>query len=152
MHKPMEAKVSVSDNKELLRNAAVAFNNIADRSGWYDFHAASVQAYGLAPAALDLAGLREFYQTIWTAFPDLTIHIDDLVAESDKVVWRITVTGTHKAEFQGAPASGKAVKFDAHYSFRFENGKIVERWSTLDRLSVLIQIGAVALPACPYHE
>ena len=148
MHKPMKA----TDNKELLREAAVAFNNIADRSAWYDYHAPSVQAYGLAPAALDLAGLREFYNTIWTAFPDLTIHIDDLVAEDDKVVWRITVTGTHKGDFQGAPASGKLVKFDAHYSFRFENGKIVERWSTLDRLSVLIQIGAVSLPACPYHE
>jgi hypothetical protein len=123
MHKPMKA----TDNKELLREAAVAFNNIADRSAWYDYHTPSVQAYGLAPAALDARSSRA-------------------------AVWRITVTGTHKGDFQGAPASGKFVKFDAHYSFRFENGKIVERWSTLDRLSVLIQIGAVSLPACPYHE
>src|SRR5262252_6702065 len=72
MQKLMEAKAPVSDNKELLREAAAAFNNVADRSGWYDFHAASVQAYGLAPAALELAGLRDFYNTIWTAFPDLT--------------------------------------------------------------------------------
>jgi predicted ester cyclase len=38
------------------------------------------------------------------------------------------------------------VKFGAHYTFRFENGKIVERWSTLDRLALLMQLGAVSLP------
>jgi hypothetical protein len=38
-------------------------------------------------------------------------------------------------------------KFGAHYTFRFENGKIVERWSTIDRLPVLMQIGAVSLPS-----
>jgi steroid delta-isomerase-like uncharacterized protein len=140
-----EANVS-ADNKELLKRAAQAFNHISDRSAWYDFHADSVQAYGLGPAALDKTGLKNFYSALWGGFPDLTIHIDDLIAEGDKVVWRITVTGTHKGTFQGVPASGKSVKFGAHYTFRFEHGKIVERWSTLDRLSVLVQIGAVSLP------
>ena len=135
-----------ADNKELLRRAAQAFNHINDRSAWFDFHADSVQAYGLGPAALDKVGLKNFYSALWGGFPDLTIHIDDLIAEGDKVVWRITVTGTHKGTFQGVPPSGKSVKFGAHYTFRFENGKIAERWSTLDRLSVLVQIGAVSLP------
>jgi steroid delta-isomerase-like uncharacterized protein len=135
-----------ADNKELLKKAAQAFNHISDRSAWFDFHADSVQAYGLGPAGLDKAGLRNFYSALWGGFPDLTIHIDDLVAETDKVVWRITVTGTHKGTFQGVPPSGKSVKFGAHYTFRLEHGKIVERWSTLDRLSLLVQIGAVSLP------
>ncbi len=134
-------------NKELLKKAAQAFNNIDDRSAWYNFHADSVQAYGLGPAALDKAGMKNFYTALWGGFPDLTIEIDELVAEGDKVVWRITASGTHNGSFQGVPATGKAVKFGAHYTFRFENGKIVERWSTIDRLSILIQIGAVSMPA-----
>ena len=120
-----ENKVSVTDNKELLKKAAQAFNDIVDRSAWYDFHAESVQAFGLGPAALDKAGLKNFYNALWGAFPDLTIHIDDLVGEGDKVVWRINVTGTHEGTFQGVPASGKSVRFGAHYTFRFEHGKIV---------------------------
>ena len=138
--------MSVVDNKEVLKRAAQAFNNIADRSAWYDFHDDSVQAHGLGPAALDKAGMKNFYTALWGGFPDLTINIDDLVSEGDKVVWRITASGTHNGPFQGVPATGKSVKFGAHYTFRFENGKIVERWSTIDRLAVLVQLGAVSLP------
>jgi steroid delta-isomerase-like uncharacterized protein len=139
--------MSVANHKELLRKAAQAFNTIDDRSGWYDFHAESVQAHGLGPAALDMAGMKNFYTALWGGFPDLRIEIDELVGEGDKVVWRITASGTHQGTFQGVPATGKSVKFGAHYTFRFENGKIVERWSTLDRLSLLVQLGVVSLPA-----
>jgi steroid delta-isomerase-like uncharacterized protein len=139
--------MSIVDNKELLMRAAQAFNKIDDRSGWYHFHAESVEAHGLGPNALDKAGMKSFYTALWGGFPDLTIHIDDLVGEGDKVVWRVTASGTHDGPFQGVPATGKSVKFGAQYTFRFENGKIVERWSTIDRLSVLMQIGAVSLPA-----
>ena len=139
--------MSALDNKELLKKAAQAFNHCEDRRGWFDFHAESVQAHGLGPVALDMAGMKKFYAALWGGFPDLTIQIDELVADADKVVWRITASGTHNGSFLGVPATGKSVKFGAHYTFRFENGKIVERWSTLDRLTVLVQIGAVALPA-----
>jgi steroid delta-isomerase-like uncharacterized protein len=138
--------MSAGENKELLKRAAQAFNKVEDRSGWYDFHGDSVQAHGLAPTALDKAGLKGFYTALWTGFPDLKIEIDELVAEGDKVVWRMTASGTHNGSFQGVPATGKAVKFGGHYSFRIEHGKIVERWSTLDRLGLLAQIGAVTLP------
>jgi steroid delta-isomerase-like uncharacterized protein len=141
-----ESTMSVADNKELLKKAAQAFNKVEDRTGWYDFHADSVQAHGLGPAALDKAGMKGFYTALWTGFPDLMIHIDDLVGEGDKVVWRVTASGTHNGPFQGVPPTGKPVKFGAQYTFRFENGKIVERWSTIDRVTVLVQIGALSLP------
>jgi predicted ester cyclase len=139
--------MSVAENKELLKKAAQAFNNCDDRRGWYDFHSEGVQAHGLGPVALDMTGLKKFYAALWGGFPDMTIHIDELVGEGDKVVWRITAAGTHHGSFQGVPATGKSVKFGAQYTFRFDTGKIVERWSTLDRLAVLVQIGAVSLPA-----
>ena len=138
--------MSVADDKTLLQRAAQAFNNCEDRRGWYSFHSESVQAHGLGPSALDMAGMKKFYSALWGGFPDLTIHVDELVGEGDKVVWRITASGTHNGNFQGVPATGKSVKFGAHYTFRIEHGKIVERWSTIDRLSVLVQIGAVLLP------
>jgi predicted ester cyclase len=138
--------MSAADNKELLMTAAKAFNKVDDRSGWLDFHADSVQAHGLGPSALDKAGLKGFYAALWGGFPDLKIYVDELVGEGDKVVWRITASGTHDGPFQGMPPTGKPVKFGAHYTFRFANGKIAERWSTLDRLSLLVQIGAVSLP------
>jgi predicted ester cyclase len=139
--------MSVALNKELLLKAAQALNNVKDRSGFFDLHAESVQAHGLAPTVLDKHGMMKFYGALVAGFPDLTIHVDELVGEGDTVVWRITASGTHNGPFQGVPATGKSVKFGAHYTFRIEHGKIVERWSTLDRLAVLVQIGAVALPS-----
>ena len=41
------------------------------------------------------------------AFPDLEAHIDDLVAEDDKVAIRVSFRGTHQGEFQGIPATGR---------------------------------------------
>jgi predicted ester cyclase len=138
--------MSAVQNKELLKRAAQAFNNIGDRSAWYDFHSESVRAHGLGPAAVDKAGMKAFYGALFGGFPDLTIRIDDLVAEGDVVVWRITASGTHDGPFQGLPATKKPVTFGAQYTFRFEGGQIVERWSTIDRLSLLVQLGVVSLP------
>jgi len=72
--------------------------------------------------------------------------IQDLIGEGDKVTWRISVHGTHESEFRGVPATGKEVRFGAQYIFRFRDGKIVERWTNLDRLGVLVQLGAVPAP------
>ena len=138
--------MSVEQNKAILRSGAKAFNNADDRSGWIDIHDPSVVAYGLGPQPLDLEGVKQFYSGLWDAFPDLRITIEDMVGEEDRVAWRLTVNGTHESEFRGVPATGTEVTFAAQYIFRFRNGKIVERWTNLDRLGVMIQLGAVPAP------
>lgn len=138
--------MSVEQNKAVLIAAADEFNRQEDRSGWLDAHDPSVVAHGLGPGSLDLAGLKRFYNGLWSAFPDLQISVDDLVGEGDRVAWRLSVRGTHKAEFRGVPATGTEVKFGAQYIFRFKDRKIVERWTNFDRLGVLIQLGAIEAP------
>ena len=138
--------MSVAENKEVLTGGAEAFNNLHDRSGWMAIHDESVVAHGLGPGPLDVEGLESFYAGLWAAFPDLEVSIEDLIGEGDKVTWRIAVRGTHQDEFRGIPATGKNVSFGAQYIFRFRNGKIVERWTNLDRLGLLVQLGAVPAP------
>ena len=139
--------MSAQKNTSTLRAAAEAFNRHENGSGWFEIHDPSVVAHGLGPVPLDLAGLKQFYGALWKAFPDLKITVEDMIAEDDKVAWRILVTGTHKAEFMQIPPTGTRVTFAAQYIFRFRNGLIVERWSSLDRLGLLIQLGAVQVPA-----
>ena len=138
--------MSVQENKVTLQRAAEQFNNTQQRSAWFAIHDPSVVAMGLGPKPLDLDGLKEFYDGLWKAFPDLRITIEDIIGENDTVAWRLSVTGTHEAEFRGVAPTGKRVAFTAQYIFRFRNGKIVERWTNLDRLGVLIQLGAVPAP------
>ena len=138
--------MSAQENKSILARAAEAFNDPNRRSEWFDIHHPSVVAHGLAPNALDREGLEQFYGVLWNAFPDLHITVEDLVAEGDRVTWRLRVRGTQEAEFRGVPPTGKEVTFGAQYVFRFRDGKIVERWTNLDRLGVLVQLGAVPAP------
>ena len=138
--------MSVEQNKEILRSSATAFNDTEDRSQWFDIHDPSVIAHGLGPQPLDLEGVKHFYSGLWDAFPDLRITIEDMVGEADKVAWRLTVNGTHESEFRGVPATGTEVTFSAHYIFRFQDGKIVERWTNFDRLGVMVQLGAIPAP------
>ena len=139
--------MSVEENKAILQRGAKAFNTPEDRSGWFDIHDRLVVANGLGAEQLDLEGLRRFYSALWAAFPDLHITIDDMVGEGDKVAWRLTATGTQKGEFKGVPPTGVKVTFGAQYIFRFRDRKIVERWTSLDRLGLMVQLGALQVPA-----
>jgi len=139
--------MSAQTNKSILRTAAEAFNRHENGSGWFEIHDPSVIAHGLGPEPLDFAALKRFYGGLWTAFPDLHITVEDMIAEGDKVSWRLLVTGTHQAEFVGIPPTGTRVTFEAQYIFRFRNGLIAERWTNLDRLGILVQLGAIQVPA-----
>jgi steroid delta-isomerase-like uncharacterized protein len=138
--------MSIQQNKSILANAAEAFNDPENRSGWFEIHDPSVVAHGLGPSPLDLDGLTQFYGGLWKAFPDLRITISDMVGEDDRVSWRLHVSGTQEAEFRGVPATGKEVEFGAQYIFRFRDGRIVERWTNFDRLGVMVQLGAIPAP------
>jgi len=138
--------MSVEQHKAILMRGAEAFNNREDRSGWFEIHDPSVVAYGLAPEPLDFAGLEGFYAGLWSGFPDLHITVDDLLAEGGKVAWRLGVRGTHEGEFRGVPPTGTEVRFTAHYIFEFHDRRIIRRWTSLDRLGVLVQLGAVPSP------
>jgi predicted ester cyclase len=57
----------------------------------------------------------------------------------------VVLTGTHRGELGGIPASGKSVEFDCTDIIRVEDGKVAEHWGTTDNLSLMQQIGAVAV-------
>ncbi|HET9369739.1 MAG TPA: ester cyclase [Vicinamibacterales bacterium] len=61
-------------------------------------------------------------------FPDISIVVDDLIAEGDKVVVRWSVTGTHQGNGLGIPATGQAVGFRGMSWVEFEGGKVVRGW------------------------
>ena len=80
------------------------------------------------------------------AFPDLEWHIDDLIAEGDKVVARTTMRGTQRGEFFGIPPTGKAVTMNGVHILRIAEGKIAEHWGSNDDLSLMRQLGAITGP------
>ena len=75
-----------------------------------------------------------------TAFPDVHVSVDDLVSEGDKVVCRLTFTGTHRGEYQGIASTGKSVAWTGIWIYRVADGKFVERWHNWDLLGLIEQL------------
>ncbi|MBA2409204.1 MAG: ester cyclase [Gammaproteobacteria bacterium] len=86
-------------------------------------------------------GFIQFFTTFRTAFPDLKVAVDHMVADEDNVAIAYTVTGTHRGDFNGVAATGERIKVRGMQIARFENGKIVERWGSSDELGILKQLG-----------
>ncbi len=100
----------------------------------------------VAPEPVDVQGRLRATAAIINAFPEMELKIEDLIAERDKVVARLSISGEHLGEFRGIPPTGKQVSFAATLVFRLAGGQIVEEWANLDLLGVLIQLGAVPTP------
>ena len=90
-----------------------------------------------------LTGLKAMVGVFRTAFPDIHITIEDLIAEGAKVVGRVTTHGTHKGEFAGIPPTGKHVTVKEIHIVRIVNGKAAEHWGIEDTLGMMQQLGAV---------
>ncbi|MCH8063377.1 MAG: ester cyclase [Chloroflexi bacterium] len=82
-------------------------------------------------------------RAIMAAFPDMRLVIEDQVAESDRVVTRVTWRGTHQAELEGVAATGKQVSFGGIFIHKVEGGKLVDHHVEADRLGLMQQLGAI---------
>lgn len=87
-------------------------------------------------------GFIAFFTKFRTAFPDLEVAVDKMVADDENIAIAYTVTGTHDRPFLGLPATGKKIKARGMQIARFEDGRIAERWGSSDELGILKQLGA----------
>lgn len=85
---------------------------------------------------------KAFITGMRAAFPDLTLTVEDQLAEGDTVVTRWTARGTHRGELMGIQPTGSQVDVAGITIQRFRDGMIVEGWTSFDRLGMLQQIGA----------
>lgn len=86
-------------------------------------------------------GTKQAYSTVFKAFPDLQVTVEDQIAEGDKVVSRLTMSGTHKGEFMGIPPTGKRGTAKLIDIVRIAEGKVVERWGIMDQTDLMRQLG-----------
>ena len=118
-------------NKDLIRRllAEVDRGNLPDVAEYYapDYVDHAPSPIRSRAAARDV--LRNVFAALQRAFPDTRHTIDDLVAEGDRVVARVSARATHRGELFGHPATGKTVTMTSITIYRIVNGRIAERWS-----------------------
>ena len=77
--------------------------------------------------------------------PDLKFTVDETISEGDKMVVYWTITGTHRGEFLGVPATNKRVSFSGITINLIGSGKILESTVIWDGLGLMKQFG-IELP------
>ena len=99
------------------------------------------------PPGMDSRGpdsTRQIARMLRTAFPDLHVTIEELVAEADTVAGRVTMSGTHLGPFQGIAPTSRSFQ-QAHMHFvRFRDGKAIEHRALRDDLGMMRQLGVIS--------
>lgn len=120
------------------RDAAVYQELYAPEYGWH-FPANN-------PKALTRDEEAAFVELLWKAFPDIRWEIVDTIASGDVVVARFTVTGTHKAEYQGIRPTGNKFTSGGVWTARIKSGKIVAVREEADVVGWMQQLGVELQP------
>ena len=97
-------------------------------------------APGLEPGR---EGVKQLFTMFRAAVPDLTVTVEDLISEGDRVVARVSFSGTQAGELFGIPATGKQFRIEAIDILRFENGLVAEHWGVTDMAGLMEQLGAL---------
>jgi steroid delta-isomerase-like uncharacterized protein len=88
-------------------------------------------------------GYRMFFSQMRTAFPDLHVALEALVADDESIAFAYTSSGTHKGPLGKVAPTGKKVKIRGLQLSKFKDGKMVERWGSSDELGLLTQLGVM---------
>jgi predicted ester cyclase len=104
-----------------------------------DLVAPEFRAY-VAGKVLDRSAWTGMGQMFMKAFPDGHHDWNFVEATGDYVLLNGFFTGTHRAEFQGIPATGKVVKFSLTVIDKVQNGKLVEHRAEFDTATLMQQL------------
>lgn len=133
--------MSITRNKDTVRRYQDAYNT-ANYEALAEVVAADVRTPNIAsgmPSGLE--GAIAVHKKTLLGMPDYLTTIEDLIAEGDKVVARVRITGTHTGDFWGVPPTGRQINLTAIYIVRITDGKIVEHWGEENGMKVFRQLG-----------
>lgn len=146
--------MSVEMNKALIRRLYDEGTNRHDPVAAAAFYAADAKNHG---RTVGREGMQKVFEALFSTFPDFNYRIEDATAEGNRVVCKVTMTGTHlgqptlPAAFSGMLAgiapTGKKVQVLQFHSFRVSGGQITEHAAVRDDLGMLLQLGLLRRPA-----
>jgi steroid delta-isomerase-like uncharacterized protein len=136
--------MSAEDNKALVRRYIEEVWHKKNSAAVDEFLSANYQRHTSPNAApLNRDGQKQRLAGLRAAFPDITITLEEIFAEGDRVAFRSTIRGTHLNTFQGIAPSGRSVTVSLLDIVRVEDHKIAEHWGGPDFLDWLQQLGAI---------
>lgn len=130
------------DNKSVVRQFLYEVINKHDPEARPDLLDSGFTAHFGGMPAMDHAGWTQMAGMFFTAFPDLSLTIEDEFSEGDRVAVRWMWTATHEGDLMGVAATGKPIVGTGMGVYRVQDGKLAEEWVVEDMLGVMQQLGA----------
>ncbi|UPK72286.1 ester cyclase [Chitinophaga filiformis] len=90
--------------------------------------------------SLGLNGYIEMLKTDFSDIPDLHYNIEILVADAAYLASRLQFNCTPKGSFLGLPVNGKRVVFAENVFYKFQDNKIRQVWSVIDKAAIEAQL------------
>jgi steroid delta-isomerase-like uncharacterized protein len=139
--------MSAEHNKLVARRIAEELFNQGDLSVADELIAPHAVDHNEPPGTDCREHFKRIAMLLRSAFPDLHMSIEDVIAEEEKMALRITISGTHTGPgaFAGLPPSGKRFQVQQMRFACFANGQMTESWAVIDMFAWVQQLGA--LPA-----
>jgi predicted ester cyclase len=133
--------MSAEANKELVRRILAEVRDGWTQAAIDQFFAPDYRRH-LTPTGPHLTReeQRERASRLRVAFPDADAALEDIVAEGDRVAYRLTIRGTHRGSFLGVAPTTRRVVVSLFAIVRIENGKLAEEWGGLDQVDLLRQL------------
>jgi steroid delta-isomerase-like uncharacterized protein len=142
-----ERELTTQDNINVFRRLVDELINNGNLAAFDELFAPDFVEHELPPGVPQgREGTRQLFSMLHEAFPDLRAEIEDVVANDDKVVFRMNWRGTQTGTFLGIPPTAKPVDFGVFDMVRVADGKIAEHWGLMDQLSLMQQLGVVPTP------
>ena len=145
--------MSTDDNIQLVRRLYDEGINRQDAGAAAAFYAVDAKNH---LRTVGREGMRKVFEGLFSVFPDFHYRIDEATAAGDRVVCKVTMTGTHLGQpvlpevfsgmLKGVAPTGKRVEVLHFHSFRVRDGQIAEHAAVRDDMGMMLQLGLVSRP------
>jgi predicted ester cyclase len=85
--------------------------------------------------------VRRTVENLQSAFGGLRFEVEDEIAEGDRVVQLVVMSGQHTGPLMGREPTGREFAVRHTNIWRIADGKIADHWGTRDDLGLLSQLG-----------
>ena len=141
----------MADNKRLIERLYAEGFNRRDAAAAAAFYSPDAKNHG---RTVGREGMQDVFETLFSTFPDFHYRIDEATMEGDRVVCKVTMTGTHLGQPTKLPAAfgglltgvtptGKKVEVLQFHSFHIRGDEISEHSAVRDDLGMYKQLGLI---------
>ena len=145
-HHNKSNNMSIEKNKAAVREFTSVFKNEHNVSGVDHLFAKNFRHNFRVPVRPGLEGYKEIGTVMNSAFPDVVVTEDRLIADENFVVEMSHAAATNAGPYMHYPATNKPINWTEIHVYKFDNdGKIIEHWIEMSMLELLMQINAAKM-------